>query len=107
MPPSHQPHQHPHPLGHRPGPHAARWLHNSEGELDLSQVAALLAGISESVAQHGAVELGDLTVTLPPSVYSIVRHEIAPHGEKVIRVELKWLDDATSAPLSPITALLP
>jgi len=107
MPPLHHPHPHPHPHGHRPGPHAARWFHNSEGDLSLSQVAALLSGFADSIGERGGIELGEITVALPASVYSIVRHELAPHGEKVVRVELKWFEESDAAPLSPIAALLP
>lgn len=107
MAPPHPHHPAPHPHRPRPGPHAGRWLHNSEGDLTREQVASLLTRLAAGVTEHGAVELGDLHVALPPSVYSVVRHELSPHAERVVRVELRWADDVDAAPLSPIAALLP
>jgi hypothetical protein len=104
MPP--HPHHPPH-HGHHPGPHAVRWYHNSEGELNPAQVADLLQRVAEQLAEHGKVSMGNLKVTLPQRVHSVVRHELAPRGETVLKLEFQWFDGPASAEASPIESLLP
>jgi hypothetical protein len=97
----------PQPPHHQPGPHAARWLINYEGDVTPEQAILLLRRIADSIESKAAIELGELVVPLPPAVESVVRHEIAPRGEKVVKVEFKWADQGSGpADAAPVAALL-
>lgn len=101
MPPIHEPGA-PHPHG----PHVARWLFSSEGELSPTQAGELLKQFGEHTIQTGFVELGEHNVVLPERVRAIVRHERAPRGELVLKVELSWLDGTDVVSDLPISSLI-
>ena len=100
--PLHQPHElHPPPP---PGPHH-RWLYSAEGDVSQAQAAELFGRFASSIADSGEVELGEAKVTLPAEMRAVVRHELLPRGELVVKVELMW-NGRTGKSGHPITELL-
>jgi hypothetical protein len=77
-------------LPHHHVPPHHRWLYNAEGIVTSVQAGELLARFAAGIASSGAVELGGEHVTLPDQLRAIVRHEILPLGEFVVKIQLVW-----------------
>ncbi|HEY3827793.1 MAG TPA: hypothetical protein VGL57_01225 [Solirubrobacteraceae bacterium] len=77
------PHDHHTPPNHR-------WIYNAEGLVNPTQAGELFARLATSISNSGEVELAEERVTLPDQMRAVVRHEVLPRGELVVKVELIW-----------------
>jgi hypothetical protein len=90
---------------HPPGPHH-RWIYNAEGVVDPQRAGELVSKVGAEILSSGAVELGKKSVGLPDEMRAVVRHEVLPRGELVLKLELIWNEPSDMAE-HPITELLP
>src|SRR4051794_40599600 len=89
MRPPHAPHHH---EPHHHGPHAHEWFYNEEEWRSPAEAGERLVLLARALAPGTTLELGDLTVSLPGEFDVELVHEPTPHGEFVMRVDLKWRD---------------
>jgi hypothetical protein len=75
---------------HHHAPPHHRWLYNAEGLVTPDQASELLARFAASISKSGGLELAGGYVKLPEQVRAVVRHEILPRGETVVKIELVW-----------------
>jgi hypothetical protein len=82
----------PHRGLHRPQhrPHEHLWLYSAEGIVSPAQAGEVLGRLASGISESSTVELGGEQVTLPEQLRAVVRHEVLPRGEHVVKVELIW-----------------
>jgi hypothetical protein len=97
------PHRGPHRPPHRPHEHL--WIYSAEGIVSPAQAGEVLARLASEISESGSVELGGEQVMLPEQLRAVVRHEVLPRGEHVVKVELIW-DGPNGNTGHPIAELL-
>ncbi|ROS04624.1 hypothetical protein EDC56_0130 [Sinobacterium caligoides] len=101
-PKRHKPHHHA-AAGHhkhRP-PHHVEWLFNIHNEeLTSHQIGEYIKSIGSKIQEEGRVNINNNEVVLPnENIELIIRHERAPRGELVFKLEMKWINSTESTEL--------
>jgi hypothetical protein len=75
--------------------HAESWIVNVEREQTGAHSAETLRSWSAGIERDGAIELGDQVIVVPPSIYTVLRHEPGHDADVLFRLDLKWFEDGT------------
>lgn len=91
--PQRPPHRPPHAPPHSTHP---TWYENEEKERPLREIGARIEQIGAFLKEHGALRIGDSTISPADPSWLIVRYERTPHGSLLLKLEVDWPESTKS-----------